>query len=680
MKQTYKHKQEETKMRKKTVASVLALMLILTSIPFSGFSASAAEGESDTQLPSSIDLRNYNSKNYVTPVKLQSPFGTCWAFSLAAAAETAYLYANDMGVPAGKVNNTVDFSEKYIAWYLYHSITEDDVTTGRVRASQISEGFDSSDAESKNSTAVYGFGGEFVHFSGFFAADFGPVDESVSVNGDTPYYYSGKNRRRTQGLVGYSAADDWSLPLNSEYRNAPSDAVFRSSKNLPSPASKNADGSYKFNQSGVDAIKSEIAQGHGVALAFYSAGNHYNNKTWAWYNYASYLSDHAVTVVGYDDNYSKDNFTRVSKSGKTIKNSTPPGDGAFIVKNSWGALTDEDRATAKTDKYGKVTYENPNATPWGIDDSGFFYLSYYDQTIVSPISFTFDNSADSPSSRNCDQYDLLMTGVYSNNDYIAEAKTANVFDAEEDEYLYQISYRTNTDNTTVHYEIYKNPEADNPSSGTLLEKGDTLHAYMGYYRIDLNGEYFLRKGERYSIVLTMTHKDSSGAEVYTDTVPYAANIHPKNSPKPNGVINKGESFLYADGKWSDMSELKSSLIDSVYQYCSDTDDLDHVLISRNPEGKENFVVDNYPIKGLLIPAKAHDAGVLLGDSDGSGEVEIKDATQTQQFLAEMSVNSFCENAADVNRDGKVNIDDVTITQRYLAEMTAPEGIGKVIYT
>lgn len=666
-------------MSKKIISTILALFLILTTVPAAGISASAAEDDTANQLPSSLDLRNYNGKNYVTPVKLQSPFGTCWAFSLAAAAETAYLYANDMGVPAGEVNNAVDFSEKYTAWYLYHSITEDDVTKGKIRASQVGEGFDSSEIDKKSGTAVYGFGGEFVHFSGFYAAGFGPVDESVTVDGDTPYFYSGKNRRHTQGTVGYSVSDDWTLPLNSKYRNAPSEAVFRNSKNLPSPVSENADGSYKFNQSGVDAVKSEIAQGHGVALAFYSAGSHYNSKTWAWYNHNAYPADHAVTIVGYDDNYSKDNFTTVSKSGKVIKNSTPPGDGAFIVKNSWGAVTDKDRATAKTDKYGKTVYEDPNATPWGIDDSGYFYLSYYDKTIMSPISFTFDsNSSVSYSARNYDQYDLLMTGVYSNNDYTSEAKTANVFDAEEDSYLNQISYRTNTDNTAVHYEIYKDVKDSNPTSGTLLEKGDTLHEYKGYYRIDLNGEHFLRKGEKYSVVLTMTHTDSKGSAVYTDTIPLAANIH-ANSPKPVGIINPGESYLYSDGKWSDMAAIKDSLLDSVYQNCQTSNDLDNILLSRNPEGKENFVIDNFPIKGLLVPADVHDAGVLLGDSDKNGEVVIRDATLIQQFLAEMNVSSFCQNAADVNRDGKVNIDDVTITQRYLAEMKAPDGIGKAIY-
>ena len=73
-----------------------------------------ASGEDDA-LPSKVDLRNYNGKNYVTPVKSQN-FGDCWSFSLAGSAEIAYLFANDMGVEAGEVNDQVDFSEKYIVW------------------------------------------------------------------------------------------------------------------------------------------------------------------------------------------------------------------------------------------------------------------------------------------------------------------------------------------------------------------------------------------------------------------------------------------------------------------------------------------------------------------------------------------------------------------------------------
>ena len=56
-----------------------------------------------SKLPSKVDLRDFDGKNYVTPVKTQN-FGDCWAFALAGAAETSYLFANDMGVPSGEVN------------------------------------------------------------------------------------------------------------------------------------------------------------------------------------------------------------------------------------------------------------------------------------------------------------------------------------------------------------------------------------------------------------------------------------------------------------------------------------------------------------------------------------------------------------------------------------------------
>ena len=53
--------------------------------------------------------------------------------------------------------------------------------------------------------------------------------------------------------------------------------------------------------------------------------------------------NHDVIIVGWDDNYPKENFSK-----------TPEGDGAFLCKNSWG-------------------------TEFG--DDGYFYVSYYDSII-----------------------------------------------------------------------------------------------------------------------------------------------------------------------------------------------------------------------------------------------------------------------------------------------------------
>ena len=68
----------------------------------------------------------------------------------------------------------------------------------------------------------------------------------------------------------------------------------------------------------------------------------YNNQRGTYQN-------HAVTIIGWDDNFSADNF--VAK---------PPADGAWIIQNSWGS-------------------------DWG--DDGCFYMSYYDETLDELIFY-----------------------------------------------------------------------------------------------------------------------------------------------------------------------------------------------------------------------------------------------------------------------------------------------------
>ena len=46
-------------------------------------------------LPPQADLRDMDGKCYVSEVKQQSPWGTCWSFAATAAAETSVAY--DLG-------------------------------------------------------------------------------------------------------------------------------------------------------------------------------------------------------------------------------------------------------------------------------------------------------------------------------------------------------------------------------------------------------------------------------------------------------------------------------------------------------------------------------------------------------------------------------------------------------
>ena len=74
-----------------------------------------------------------------------------------------------------------------------------------------------------------------------------------------------------------------------------------------------------------------------------------------------YVASHAVTIVGWDDHYSRDLFGE----------NTPPGDGAFLIKNSFGKMEGDSMAGDQS-----------------LFREGYFWLSYYDATIQTPATFT----------------------------------------------------------------------------------------------------------------------------------------------------------------------------------------------------------------------------------------------------------------------------------------------------
>ena len=65
----------------------------------------AASYQSATPLPASLDWRNHNGKNYLTPVKDQGDCGSCWAFATTAELESYIMRTQ---------NRSVDLSEQIV--------------------------------------------------------------------------------------------------------------------------------------------------------------------------------------------------------------------------------------------------------------------------------------------------------------------------------------------------------------------------------------------------------------------------------------------------------------------------------------------------------------------------------------------------------------------------------------
>jgi C1A family cysteine protease len=264
-----------------------------------------------------------------------------------------------------------------------------------------------------------------------------------------------------------------------------------------------------------EKIKQAVLRYGGVQSSLYtsmtdenSRSASYNEEAYAYCYIGSKPPNHDSVIIGWDDNYPKENFQAEVN-----------GDGAFICLNSWGK---------------------------GFGDQGYYYVSYYDSNIgMNNLVYCLTEEVDNYSHI----YQSDLRGWVGQLGYGEDTIWfSNVYEANSDEALSAVGFYATDSNTS--YEIYgveKVKDEDDIVTGgdfdrkVLLAKGSFGNA--GYYTVPITGsvegEQKLYKGERFAVIVKITTLDA----VHPAAIEYDA-----GDGRTLVDISDGEGYISPDGK------------------------------------------------------------------------------------------------------------------------------------
>lgn len=420
---------------------------------------------------------NLNDRDILPPIRNQGQWGTCWAHSVIAAAETSMIMQ-------GYADKSVNYSERHLAYFGHHK----DPVLG--------------DGEEKYDSTYGWYGGGAVETAlATLAAWHGPALESS-------YPYSAYS----------NMADLDNSTIND------SEAHLRNA--------------YSFNPDDRNAIKSAIMHNGAVTCAYYSDDASLDKNNYAVYHASGTATDHAVAIVGWDDNYSVSNFAGCA-SGK------PASNGAWLIRNSWGT------------NYG---------------NKGYYWISYYDTTLNSIYSVQMDKSDDYD---NIYQYDGKGYGCYWTSPSLL--KSANVFTARSLEELKAVSFYTFS-STSYDIQIYYGSSMTTPESGTLVCSMSGKMDEKGYHTVDLDTSVLLDKGSEYSIVLTEYSENNWKAFI--------------EDPDTSSA-NAGESFEYFGGRWKNMQYNSKNVNACIKGFTNNLDKIDKSALKNKIDEAADLAEGEY---------------------------------------------------------------------------------------
>ena len=258
-----------------------------------------------------------------------------------------------------------------------------------------------------------------------------------------------------------------------------------------------------------EQIKRLLYEYGAVQSAIYSRpdeiGRYYNSDTAAYYYPLRQECNHDITIIGWDDSYSRENF-----------NGQPEHDGAYICKNSWGASFGKDG-------YFYISYDDPNIGIYGVAYTGIEPADNYDALLQSDL--------------------LGWTGSIGYND--PEAWFANVYTADRAGSAGAACFYSTDPDTWYDIWIVR----DFTGEESFAERKPVQSGYLpekGYFTVPFDEPQDLEAGEQFAVIVHIYTKDS----VHPVAIEYSAN------DLTRGVdLSDGRGYMSFNGvTWSSMEE------------------------------------------------------------------------------------------------------------------------------
>ena len=421
------------------------------------------------------EVLSYLKEKYPA-TRSQSPYGSCWAHSAMALSEF-YLINHGLNDLEGPTGPETDYSELQMAYFCYNQAPNPVMGNTGDTVEYISAGGDNN---------------SFLHYGGNldFAAQSLMRYNGVAADSDDAAY-SNSAQVIASGLPDEYASSRDMAHIKNEYQL-----------------------NIKENPR---IVKQAILENGIVGVSIFADDPYFNDVTNAYYDNVETSTNHAVAIVGWDDDYPVSNF-------RTDRRPSNPG--AWLVRNSWSTNT----------RFAFYSY---------------FWLSYED-TSISDTAYVFDMASPEEFHENNYYYDSELHDVISApSDTVANVYTVQGSEGTAQETLKAVQLdATMRSNVGYTIRIYKNlRNVSYPDSGlevTAARTSGTL-PFAGRYTIDLASPVTLNQGEAYSVVVT-----TSGGRIDQE---YSLDWKDRegNHVKMVTAANQGESFYRTDSGWNDIS-------------------------------------------------------------------------------------------------------------------------------